>query len=148
MSLQTGLPLHFCGPFLGKFADATMWKESGLPEFLEDQNLWVIGDKGYQGLFFIRRNNSNSNNNNNFINFQGCQRVKHCLKKKPGEEHLPEEKKDYNRRISKKRIKVENHFADLGKFDCLKKVFAGNVLNHSKALLCCECFLFWTKMNQ
>jgi hypothetical protein len=50
VSLETGLPLHFFGPFLGKFSDATMWKNSKVAQFLEEQDLWVIGDKGYQGI--------------------------------------------------------------------------------------------------
>jgi hypothetical protein len=48
--LKTGLALHICGPFLGKINDATMWKESGVAEYLTRHDLWVIGDKGYQGL--------------------------------------------------------------------------------------------------
>ncbi len=70
------------------------------------------------------------------------------MKKKQGQEHLPAEQKEYNRKISKKRIKVENHFAHLSKFNCLKSVFSGNVANHSKAVLSCECFYFWTTIHQ
>jgi hypothetical protein len=69
------------------------------------------------------------------------------LKKKKGEITLPLEKKEYNKKISQKRILVENHFADLNKFSCLSRTFEGNVNNHVKAVLCCECFLFWTKIN-
>jgi len=50
--ITTGLPIHLSGPFLGKISDATMWKESKVSEFLEKEDLWVIGDKGYQGSIF------------------------------------------------------------------------------------------------
>lgn len=50
--ITTGQVMHFVGPFLGKFSDATMWKESEVDLFLEMNDLWVIGDKGYQGMSF------------------------------------------------------------------------------------------------
>lgn len=71
--------------------------------------------------------------------------MKHCLKKSRGEETLPAEKKEYNRNISKKRILVENHFADLKQFSCLSDVFEARVNNHGKAVSCCEVFLSWTR---
>jgi hypothetical protein len=27
-----------------------LWKNSKVAQFLEEQDLWVIGDKGYQGI--------------------------------------------------------------------------------------------------
>ena len=69
--------------------------------------------------------------------------MKHCLKKNRGEINLSNEKKEYNRKISKKRIMVENHFADLNTFFCLRHVYQGNVEVHANAVLCCELFLYW-----
>jgi hypothetical protein len=51
--LETGRPIHLCGPFMGKLNDNTMWSDSGVANYLRKLNIWVIGDKGYQGLFFF-----------------------------------------------------------------------------------------------
>lgn len=122
--LDTQMPVQIDGPHYGKVSDAKIWKESGMPEFLKRNHMYVLGDKGYQG----------------------CERVKHCLKKKRGEKVLAKEKKEYNRKISTKRILVENHFADLKVFQVLTNSFRGvNVNFHSDLFLACEYVLYLSK---
>jgi hypothetical protein len=114
--LITGKPIHIYGPCLGKVNDASIWKDSGLGEYLEENDLWVLGDKGYQG----------------------CLRVKNCLKKSRGELTLEHDKKEYNRNISKKRIIIENHFADVKKWKVISHVFRGDLNYHVKIFVTCE----------
>lgn len=114
--LTTRKPIQISGPYFGKESDATVWKKSGLGEYLENDDLWVLGDKGYQG----------------------CLRVKHCLKKKRGEPSLAPRERDYNRKISVKRVEIENHFADVKKWKVVSHVFRGDLNNHMKIYLTCE----------
>ncbi len=114
--LSTGKPIQISGPYFGKESDASVWKKSGLGEYLEEDDLWVLGDKGYQG----------------------CLRVKHCLKKKKGQKSLPPLDKEYNRNISVKRVEIENHFADVKKWKAISYVYRGNVDNHIQVYFTCE----------
>jgi IS5 family transposase len=70
--------------------------------------------------------------------------VRHLLKKEKGQAKLSADDQEYDRKISKKRIRVENHFADLNQFQILHHAYRGNILHHANALLCCEVFLSWT----
>lgn len=124
ISLHTKMPVQISGPYFGKVSDAKVWQKSGMAEFLAADGLWVLGDKGYQG----------------------CSRVKHCLKKQKGEKKLPAQKKDYNRRISKQRVFVENHFAELKVMKALSHRFRGMELSaHADVFNCCEVILFISK---
>lgn len=114
--LTTGKPVQICGPYFGKESDATIWKKSGLGEYLEDDDLWVLGDKGYQG----------------------CLRVKHCLKKKQGQDTLDPRSKEYNRQISVKRVEIENHFAKVKVWKAVSQVFRGELTNHVNIYYTCE----------
>lgn len=115
--LNTQKPIQISGPFFGKESDATIWKKSGFGNYLENDDLWVLGDKGYQG----------------------CLRVKHCLKKKKGQETLDPASREYNRKISVKRVEIENHFADVKKWKAVSHVYRGtNLDNHVKIYFTCE----------
>lgn len=114
--LSTRKPIHIVGPFFGKESDASVWKKSKLGEYLENDDLWVLGDKGYQG----------------------CLRVKHCLKKKKGQDTLDPQSREYNRKISVLRVQVENHFADVKKWNVVSHVFRGDVNSHVKIYFTCE----------
>ena len=117
--LVTKKPIHIFGPSFGKEGDTNQWVRSELADWLELNDLWVIGDKGYVG----------------------CRRVKHCLKKRAGQLNLPLESKEYNKNISQKRVFVENHFADLKKFKVLSHTFRGHLDEHVHIFYCCEILL-------
>jgi IS5 family transposase len=125
ISLHTKMPVQISGPYFGKVADSKVWEKSGMGQFLQEEGLWVLGDKGYQG----------------------CARVKHCLKKRKGEARLPHDKKEYNRLISKQRVFVENHFAELKVMKALSHKFRGMKLSfHGEVFNCCEVILFLSKL--
>lgn len=119
VSLITGKAIQISGPYFGKASDAYVWNHSGMADYLEQEGIWVLGDRGYQG----------------------CRRVYNCLKRRKGETRLPLEKKEYNRNISRKRVLVENHFADLRVFTAVKHCFRGHVDNHFEIFHCCEILL-------
>jgi hypothetical protein len=114
--LTTGKPVQICGPYFGKESDATIWKKSGMGEYLQEDDLWVLGDKGYQG----------------------CLHVKHCLKKKPGQDTLDPSSREYNRQISVKRVEIENHFAKVKVWKAISHVYRGDLTNHVKIYYTCE----------
>ena len=121
--LITGKAIQINGPYFGKMSDATVWRESRMAEYLERDDLWVLGDRGYVG----------------------CRRVLFCLKRKRGEIRLPTASKEYNQKISRKRVLVENHFADLRVFKAVKHCFRGHVRDHHEIFFCCEIFLALTQ---
>ena len=121
--LITKKPIQISGPFFGKVSDSEIWRLSGMANFLEEDDLWVIGDKGYVG----------------------CRRVKHCLKRKKGQKRLPRSKKEYNRSISTKRVFVENHFAELKVFKAVSHCFRGHLEDHVDIFNCCEVLLCISK---
>ena len=96
--------------------DATIWKKSGMGEYLQEEDLWVLGDKGYQG----------------------CLHVKHCLKKKPGQDTLDPSSREFNRQISVKRVEIENHFAKVKVWKAISHVYRGDLTNHVKIYYTCE----------
>lgn len=114
--LTTGKPIQISGPYFGKESDATIWKKSEMGEYLENDDLWVLGDKGYQG----------------------CLQVKHCLKKKRGQDTLDPASREYNRSISVKRVEIENHFAKVKVWKAVSHVFRGDLTNHVKIYYTCE----------
>lgn len=121
--LITRKPIQIIGPFFGKESDASVWKKSGMGEYLENNDLWVLGDKGYQG----------------------CLRVKHCLKKKRGHDTLDPASKEYNRKISTKRVEIENHFAEVKKWKVVSHVYRGNLDDHVKIYFTCEILTILSK---
>ncbi len=123
--LVTKRPVNIYGPVFGKVADSTVWKESGMGEYLERDDLWVLGDKGYQG----------------------CLRVKHCLKKNRGEFILDIEKKEYNRKISVERVRIENHFSEVKKWKVIAGVYRGDVNKHVNIYLSCEILTIISKFD-
>ena len=109
-------PFHVAGPYFGKIHDATVWKECSLAEYLRENDLFLLGDKGYAG----------------------CQQVYSMKKKKRGQQTLSTADKEYNAKIAEVRVRVENHFADLKKWKVLSHVFRGNVESHRKVFIACE----------
>ena len=57
---------------------------------------------------------------------------------------LPMEKKDYNKKISQRRILIENHFSYLKDWGSLSVVYKGDIRNHMLLFCCCELFLCWS----
>ena len=114
--INTRKPVQISGPFFGKESDVSVWKKSGMGEYLEENDLWVLGDKGYQG----------------------CARVKHCLKKKRGQDNLDPHSREYNRKISVKRVEVENHFAEVKIWKAISHVYRGDLSDHVKIYFTCE----------
>lgn len=117
--LQTRKPIHIAGPYLGKVHDSKIWRMSGFGNFLEEDNLFVLGDKGYVG----------------------CRQVHNVLKKNRGQKVLNELEKEYNRMISQKRIVIENHFAELKIFKVLSHTYRGDLNEHWKIFAMCEILL-------
>lgn len=121
--LVTKRALQISGPFFGKAADITVWRLSGMAEFLESEDFWVLGDKGYVG----------------------GQRVKHCLKKRRGQHRLSRRNKAYNKMISTKRVFVENHFSELKVFKAVAHCFRGHLEDHVDIFYSCEILLQLSK---
>ena len=109
-------PVDIVGPYLGSISDATIWKESAIANYLEENELKVLGDKGYIG----------------------CPSVVAMKKKKKGQTKLSDEDKEFNRKISLVRVKVENHFADIKKWKVLSHVYRGDLKDHYKLFLTVE----------
>lgn len=68
-------------------------------------------------------------------------------KKKKGQKKLTAEEKEYNKNISRIRVKVENHFADLKQWKVLSHVYRGDLKEHFHLFLTCE-FLTLLQKNQ
>lgn len=109
-------PVNICGPFLGKEADATIWKQCSFLQHCVDEGFYVLGDKGYVG----------------------CDRVYAMKKKRKGQVRLADDDKAYNKRIAQFRVRVENHFADVKKWKVVSHVYRGDVLNHHEIWFSCE----------
>ncbi len=109
-------PVDIVGPYFGSVSDATVWKESDISRYLEENGLKVLGDKGYVG----------------------CPAVYAMRKKRRGQARLTLEDKTYNNTIAKYRVKVENHFADVKKWKVLSHAYRGDLSAHYKLFLICE----------
>jgi hypothetical protein len=107
---------HIYGPYKGSRHDSTLFKNSIIPNWLETNNIFLLGDKGYIG----------------------CNRVLHPIKKKKFQKRLPLETRKKNLELSQVRIKVENHFARLKQWKALSYCYRGNLNNHGKVFLVCE----------
>lgn len=106
--------LHIYGPIPGSVHDATIWRESGVGRTLIDARMWVLGDKGYCGVGGVI-----------------------TVPKKRGTRPTVEER-TLRYRISRHRIKVENHFSFLKKWKVLSNPWRGSLSEHGKIFGCCE----------
>jgi hypothetical protein len=114
------LPIHCAGPFLGKEHDAGIWPKTDIVDYLKENGFFVLGDKGYVG----------------------CDRVYHLKKKTRGQPVLPMDDKEYNREISRVRVRVENFFAILKVWKVLSFVYRGNLQLHRQVFMACVVLTF------
>jgi hypothetical protein len=115
--------VHIVGPFLGSVSDAKIWNESDIAAWMLENEVKVLGDKGYVG----------------------CSGVEAMKKKKKGQAKLDPKDKEYNNKIAKIRVKVENHFADQKKWKVLSHDFRGDLHEHYKLFICVE---FLTRLQK
>lgn len=104
------------GPYLGRENDAKIWAQTDIVAFLEENGFYVLGDKGYVG----------------------CAHVYHMKKKRKGQARLSDADKAFNKNISKFRVRVENHFADMKVWKILSHAYRGDLQKHRKIFLSCE----------
>jgi hypothetical protein len=117
------MPIDVFGPVVGSENDASMWARSPIRTKLMNSGCFVLGDKGYVG----------------------CDAVYSLKKRAPGQGSLTDFEKDYNTRIKEIRARVENHFADLKKWNVVYLHFRGDLNAHYKVLVACEFLTFLAK---
>lgn len=79
--------LHVLGPYKGSRHDSVLFHNSIIPEWLSNNNIRLLGDKGYIG----------------------CDRITTPIKKQPGQKQLKPSQKLFNKKVSQVRICIENH---------------------------------------
>lgn len=112
VGVETGKICHVFGPCWGSHHDITIYKKSGVAEWLAENNEYCMGDCGYQG-------------GNRVI-----------VPNKKSHELSPDEL-EYNRRIHSERHTVERTFGNLKKWKILQQVYRGKISEHFPVFLCC-----------
>jgi len=116
IGINSGKVLHIFGPKAGSIHDITIYHESQLPQWLCDNSVTVLGDKGYIG----------------------CNGVITPFKRRRREIPLTFDQQMFNVALAQKRIKVENHFASLKKWKVLSHIYRGSLESHKDIFLSCE----------
>jgi len=116
----TGEIFHVHGPELGSVHDATIWRNSGVSDFLRNENETVLGDKGYCG----------------------CSGVIHPIKKKTHpltKSKIPftQAELERNHNISKYRILIENVNSWIKDWSILSTIYRGELDSHPQIFLTC-----------
>jgi len=115
INITTGSVLNIYGPCPGSYHDSNVYRDSQFWLWLINNNYYLLGDRAYVGLSRmippIKRNNPR---------FSERQRNAR------------------NRKLAKTRILVENHFAQLKKWNILYNCYRGNVNFHRNIFWACE----------
>ncbi|MGZ4850099.1 MAG: transposase family protein [Candidatus Bathyarchaeia archaeon] len=104
------------GPVIGSIHDSTLLQQSGCEIFLNEENIKIIGDKGYQGYTNITT----------------------PIKKKEKKKPLTPLQQTFNKKVAHTRIRIENHFATIKKWKILSTIFRGDPQDHKYVFFSCE----------
>jgi hypothetical protein len=115
INISNGKLLHIYGPFKGSRHDAKVYTNSGLALWLLNHNLQILGDKAYVGSSGVIASIKKSN-------FRYSKR----------------ECKNFNLKLSQKRILIENHFAHLKIWKILTHCYRGDIEQHAVIFWGCE----------
>lgn len=115
INVSTMRVMNIYGPFKGSVHDSIVYKKSSFAHWLFDNNLRILGDKAYIGcsgvIAPVKKNN-----------------IRYTL----------EERRTFNLKVSRKRIFIENHFAQVKVWRILSHCYRGSLNSHAIIFWGCE----------